>query len=53
MERLKYWWVRYSTPGNRKVFYILLALGALAVAGGAPGAGSGVGSVRAGLGLGP
>jgi hypothetical protein len=43
MKKVKYLWVRYGTPRNRKALYILLALVALAVAGGAPGAGSGVG----------
>jgi len=32
------------TPHNRKALYITLSLVALAIAGGAPGAGSGIGS---------
>jgi hypothetical protein len=44
MGKLNYLWVRYATPRNRKVFYVLLTLAALAVAGGAPGAGSGTGA---------
>ena len=43
MSKLKFYWLRYGTPRNRKVLYILLTLAALAVAGGAPSAGSGVG----------
>jgi hypothetical protein len=42
MNNLKYLWVRYGTPRNRKIVYILLSLAALAVAGGAPSAGSGM-----------
>lgn len=42
MKKLSQLWVRYSTPRNRKVAYILFSLIALAVAGGAPGAGSGM-----------
>jgi hypothetical protein len=41
MKKLSYLWVRYATPRNRKAAYIVLSLVALAVAGGAPGAGSG------------
>ena len=41
MKKLSQMWVRYGTPSNRKVVYILLSLIALAVASGAPGAGSG------------
>jgi hypothetical protein len=41
MKHLSQLWVRYGTPRNRKVAYILLSLIALAVASGAPGAGSG------------
>ena len=37
MDKVKVLWVRYATPRNVKVAYILLALVALAVAGGAPG----------------
>jgi hypothetical protein len=43
MKRLRYLWVRYGTPRNLKVLYILLTLAGLAVAGGAPGTGSGNG----------
>jgi hypothetical protein len=45
MNKLDNLWVRYGTPRNRKVLYILLTLAALAVAGGAPGAGSGMGGM--------
>jgi hypothetical protein len=41
MRKLNGLWVRYATPRNRQVAYVLLALVALAVAGGAPGTGSG------------
>lgn len=41
MSNLKHLWVRYGTPRNLKVLYILMTLAALAVAGGAPGNGSG------------
>lgn len=40
MHKLNHLWVRYATPQNRKAFYIVLSLIALAVASGAPGAGS-------------
>lgn len=43
MKKLNELWIRYGTPRNRKVLYIVLALSTLAVAGGAPGAGSGTG----------
>ena len=42
MKKLSQMWVRYGTPSNRKVVYILLSLIALAVASGAPGAGGGM-----------
>lgn len=42
MKKLSQLWVRYGTPRNRKVAYILVSLIALAVAGGAPGAGGGM-----------
>jgi hypothetical protein len=42
MEKVKYLWGRYGTPRNIKVAYIVLALVALAVAGGAPGGTSGI-----------
>jgi hypothetical protein len=41
MNKLSELWVRYGTPRNRKVAYMLLALVALAVSGGAPSAGGG------------
>jgi hypothetical protein len=41
MNKLSEFWVRYGTPRNRKVAYMVLALVALAVAGGAPSAGGG------------
>jgi len=43
MKELKNLWVRYGTTRNMKVAYIVMTLVALAVAGGAPGAGSGIG----------
>jgi hypothetical protein len=43
METLNYLWTRFGTPRNRKVAYVVLSLVALAVASGAPGAGSGLG----------
>jgi hypothetical protein len=42
MNKFKQLWLQYGTPGNLKVLYILLALAALAVAGGAPSGGGGV-----------
>lgn len=36
--------INYATPRNRKVVYILLSLVALAIAAGAPGASSGLGT---------
>lgn len=44
MEKLSQVWVRFGTSRNLKVLYILGTLIALAVAGGAPGAGSGIGT---------
>ena len=44
MKTLDYLWIRYATPTNLKVVYILLILAALAAAGGAPGGTGGVGS---------
>lgn len=41
MEKLKTLWTRFGTPRNRKAAYIILSLVAMAVASGAPGAGSG------------
>jgi hypothetical protein len=43
MNKLNSFWVKVATPRNLKVVYILVSLAALAVAGGAPGAGSGMG----------
>lgn len=43
MKRINELWVRYGTSQNLKVLYIVATLAALAVAGGAPGAGGGVG----------
>jgi len=42
MKELKNLWVRYGTTRNMKVAYIVITLIALAVAGGAPGGGSGL-----------
>ena len=41
MKKLNQLWIQYATPRNVKVVYVTVALVALAVAGGAPGAGSG------------
>lgn len=41
MEKLNELWVRYGTPRNRKVAYIVLSLISLVVAAGAPAAGGG------------
>jgi hypothetical protein len=41
VNKLTYLWVRYGTQKNLKVATILFTLIALAVAGGAPGDGSG------------
>jgi hypothetical protein len=41
MKKVGELWLRYGTPRNRKVLYILLSLVALAVASGAPGASGG------------
>jgi len=43
MYKINQLWLQYSTPSNLKVLYVLLALVALAVAGGAPSGGGGVG----------
>ena len=42
MNKLNQLWLQYGTHSNLKVVYILLALVALAVAGGAPSGGGGV-----------
>jgi hypothetical protein len=44
MKKLNNLWVRYATPRNLRVLYLLVTLAALAVAGGAPSAGGGAGS---------
>jgi hypothetical protein len=44
MEPLQKVWLRYGTPRNIRLFYILITLATLAVAAGAPSAGSGIGS---------
>jgi len=49
MTNLSNIFTKYATPRNRKVLYILLTLAALAIAGGAPGAGSGIGGGIDGL----
>ncbi len=41
MKKLNDLWIRYGTPRNLKVACILITLIGLAVASGAPGAGSG------------
>lgn len=40
MNQLNRLWIQYATPRNVKLFYIVITLVALAVAGGAPSAGS-------------
>jgi hypothetical protein len=42
MEKLSSLWIKYGTPRNRKIAYVVLSLVALAAAGGAPAAGSGL-----------
>ncbi len=41
MQKLNQLWLQYGTINNLRVLYLLLALVALAVAGGAPSGGSG------------
>jgi hypothetical protein len=41
MKKLNHLWVRYGTPRNLKILYILMVLAALAAAGGAPSGGGG------------
>lgn len=41
MSKLNHLYTRYCTPRNVRILYALLTLVALAVAGGAPGIGSG------------
>ena len=41
MRKLNELWVRYGTPRNLKILYILTVLAALVAAGGAPSGGSG------------
>ena len=48
MNKINNLLTHYATPRNRKVLYILLTLLGLAIAGGAPGASSGIGG---GLGM--
>lgn len=45
MNKLNLLWVQYVTPRNRKALYVVLALVAIAVAGGAPGTHGGVGGL--------
>ena len=45
MYKLNQLWIRYGTPRNMRIFYILLALAALAAAGGAPSNGGGTGGM--------
>ncbi len=44
MEPINKIWLRYGTTRNIRLFYILVTLISLAVAAGAPSAGSGIGS---------
>lgn len=44
MDKVKVMWYRYGTARNLRVVYVLLTLAALAIAGGAPGTGSGQGA---------
>jgi hypothetical protein len=41
MRKLNQLWVRYGTPRNFKILYILMVLAALAAAGSAPSGGGG------------
>lgn len=41
MRKLNELWVRYGTPRNFKILYILMVLAALVAAGGAPSGGGG------------
>jgi hypothetical protein len=41
MTKLNELWIRYGTPRNRKILYIMLSLSALAIASGAPSGGGG------------
>lgn len=43
MSKLQNLFANYATPRNRKVLFVVLTLGCLAIAAGAPGAGSGIG----------
>jgi len=43
MDKLNQLWLRYGTPSNLRILYILLTLIALALAGGAPSGPSGAG----------
>jgi hypothetical protein len=43
MLKIKSLFTKYGTPRNRKVLLITLSVIGLAIAGGAPGAGSGMG----------
>ncbi len=45
MNKLNLLWIKYATPRNRKAFYVVLALAALAAAGGAPGTHGGLGAL--------
>jgi hypothetical protein len=44
MEKLKSYYLKYGTSQNMKLVYLLITLAALALAAGAPSAGSGIGS---------
>ena len=49
MIKIKSLLAKYGTPHNRKGLLITLTVIGLAIAGGAPGAGSGIGSVGIGM----
>jgi hypothetical protein len=44
MQKLNSFWVRYGTPRNLRLVYVLLTLVALAIAGGAPSGSGGGGA---------
>jgi len=50
MQKLNKFWLQYGTPHNLRLLYILLALIALAIAGGAPSGGGGGGGLMRSIG---
>ena len=43
MQKNTHWLVKIGTPRNRKALFIILTMIGMAIAGGAPGASSGIG----------